>query len=101
MATVRNSIVASSGLTNAIACAAGTTVTYSVVSDAEFDADPTNVPLMAYGDLDLDADYEAGPASVAAGVAQWELGDPPTDINGAPRPAVAGSPDHAGADLPD
>jgi hypothetical protein len=34
-----------------------------------------------------------------AGVAQWEAGDPRTDIDGDLRPTVDGSPDVAGADL--
>ena len=33
-------------------------------------------------------------------VAVWRAGDPPTDIQGDPRPTVAGTPDHAGADSP-
>lgn len=31
--------------------------------------------------------------------AQWQAGDPPTDIDGDPRPAVDGTPDYAGADV--
>jgi hypothetical protein len=33
-------------------------------------------------------------------VAQWEAGDPPTDIDGEPRPTDPGSADVAGADVP-
>lgn len=33
-------------------------------------------------------------------IARWEAGDPATDIDGDARPAVDGSPDHAGADKP-
>ena len=32
-------------------------------------------------------------------VAQWQEGDPPTDIDGEPRPTVDGTADYAGADL--
>lgn len=35
-----------------------------------------------------------------ADVAQWQAGDPTTDIDGDPRPAVDGTADYAGADVP-
>jgi len=35
-----------------------------------------------------------------ADVAQWSTGDPPTDIDGELRPNLDGSPDYAGADVP-
>ncbi|MEM7153799.1 MAG: hypothetical protein AAF799_13205 [Myxococcota bacterium] len=43
------------------------------------------------------ADPESSPM---AGVAQWALGDPLTDIDGDPRPAVDGSEDYAGCERP-
>lgn len=98
--TVRNSIIASQAMSNAIDCLGANTVTYSVVADSEYEGDPTNVALMNYAALNLDADYEIAGGSVANDAAQWELGDPTTDINGAPRPAVPGTADYAGADLP-
>lgn len=100
IATVRNSIVASEMLSNAIDCGAGTTVTYSVVTDSQFNGDPTNYSLLALGDLFLDIDYEIGMGSVATNGAQWEDGDPPDDINGVARPGVAGASDFAGANIP-
>lgn len=100
IATVRNSIIASQSLVNAIDCAAGTTVTYSVIADSQFEGNPTNVALMSLASLNLDMNYEIAGGSVANDAAQWESGDPLTDINGAPRPAVAGTADYAGADLP-
>jgi hypothetical protein len=39
-------------------------------------------------------------AAVFADVALWSTGDPPTDIDGDPRPAVDGTPDYVGADVP-
>ncbi|MEM9459086.1 MAG: right-handed parallel beta-helix repeat-containing protein [Myxococcota bacterium] len=98
--TVRNSIIASQTMSNAIDCLGANTVTYSVVADSEYDGEPTNVALMNYAALNLDGDYELAGGSVANDAAQWELGDPTTDINGAPRPAVPGTADYAGADLP-
>ena len=35
-----------------------------------------------------------------ADVAQWQLGDPTTDIDGDLRPTMDGTPDYAGADIP-
>jgi hypothetical protein len=48
------------------------------------------------GDLSLTATG----AHVFADVARWQRGDPRTDIDGDPRPAVHESLDHAGADVP-
>ncbi|MCA9648441.1 MAG: hypothetical protein H6712_19695 [Myxococcales bacterium] len=39
-------------------------------------------------------------ASVFAGIAMWQDGDPSTDIDGEGRPSVGGSSDYAGADRP-
>jgi len=50
----------------------------------------------ATGDLTL----SASGASVFDGIATWQAGDPPTDIDGDPRPAVNDTPDYAGADVP-
>jgi len=96
--TVRNSIVSSLALSDALACGGASSVTHSVVSDATFEAGPTNVALGAFGPLLMNADYELGAGSIASDVAAWSQGDPATDINGAARPAMDGSPDDAGAD---
>lgn len=42
---------------------------------------------------------DSPPASIAT-TATWESGDPPTDIQGDPRPQLDGAPDVAGADVP-
>jgi hypothetical protein len=39
------------------------------------------------------------PPAIAT-AARWNTGDPPTDIDGDPRPTTDGSPDYAGADVP-
>jgi len=39
-------------------------------------------------------------SEVFAGIAQWNEGDPLTDIDGDPRPTTAGAADFAGADVP-
>jgi len=38
--------------------------------------------------------------SLFADIAQWQPGDPLTDIDGDPRPTTAGAADYAGADVP-
>lgn len=53
------------------------------------------------GQVPLDAGYRlAAPNGLPEGVAIWRTGDPPTDIDGAPRPTSDNTPDYAGADLP-
>jgi hypothetical protein len=42
----------------------------------------------------------ATPPIAIATTAQWEIGDPPTDIDGEQRPMLEGTPDYAGADVP-
>lgn len=43
-------------------------------------------------------DFHLEPGHPFADVAQWQLGDPPVDLDGDERPSVAGTPDVAGAD---
>jgi hypothetical protein len=47
-------------------------------------------------------DFHLTPLGLAAfeDIAQWDAGDPPTDIDGDARPTQAGAPDVAGADVP-
>jgi hypothetical protein len=47
-------------------------------------------------------DYHLTPlgATTFADIAQWQTGDPSTDIDGEPRPTVDGTADYAGADIP-
>jgi hypothetical protein len=40
------------------------------------------------------------PPPIIATTARWTTEDPPADIDGDPRPAIDGSPDYAGADVP-
>ncbi|MBL4686969.1 MAG: hypothetical protein JKY37_20405 [Nannocystaceae bacterium] len=51
---------------------------------------------VASGNFDL---TPAGEAQFS-NIAEWNTGDPPTDIDGSPRPTVDGTPDVAGAHLP-
>ena len=48
------------------------------------------------------ADLSLSPngATIFLDIAQWQAGDPATDIDGTPRPAMDGTPDYAGADVP-
>ncbi len=63
---------------------------------------------IALGDVGPDwfVDVDTGnfvlnnPPGVLATAARWATGDPPTDIDGDPRPAVDEAPDFAGADVP-
>ena len=48
------------------------------------------------GDFHLNPSY----AGTFAGIAQWQPGDPLTDLDGDPRPAIDGASDYAGADIP-
>jgi hypothetical protein len=74
-------------------------------SAAELDLGGTNTALgdmattwfLGYGT----GDFHLATAPVTIGTsAQWESGDPSTDIDGQPRPAVDGATDYAGADVP-
>ena len=81
----------------------GATIEHSA---AELDLGGTNVALgdmattwfTAYGtgDFGLTAMH---PVAIDT-AAQWQTGDPTTDIDGDPRPAVDATPDYAGADVP-
>ena len=98
--SVRNSILVSNSFLNAINCGESLTVTNSVTADPDYESEPTNVPVVDDTGLLFDANYEIGAGSVADGVAVWMDGDPLLDINGAMRPGVDGSPDAAGANVP-
>ena len=49
----------------------------------------------------VNGDFHLTPAGadIFDGLAEWRSGDPSTDIDGQPRPAVDPSPDYAGADI--
>ncbi len=51
-------------------------------------------------DIDIGNFHLNNPPGMLATTAQWSTGDPLTDIDADPRPAVDGSPDYAGADVP-
>jgi hypothetical protein len=96
---VRNSIVAAG--TNTIACP-NVSFSFGVVdtnglsgSDNEvLSFDPGWFPNIASADFHV----AAGPPFTD--VAQWQAGDPSTDIDGDPRPNIDGILDYAGADVP-
>lgn len=104
---LRNSIVVSLDDSPEIVCAG---ITASNSATESMLAGTSNV---AVGDLDTTwflgglGAYNSGWFSLAsagdllfANVAVWESGDPPTDIEGDPRPTADGDMDHAGADIP-
>lgn len=96
--TARNSILISRNFSNAINCE-NLDVTYSVISDVDYEAEPGNMPVIDDSGLFFDAGYEIGMGSVASDVALWLDGDPPTDINGVARPTTNSTPDDAGASV--
>lgn len=97
----RNSLLVARTDVPEVQCA-GASIDYS---GAELDLGGTNVMLgdmsttwfigFASGDFHLNM-----PPIIIATTAQWELGDPPIDIDGDPRPNTDGTADVAGADLP-
>jgi len=52
------------------------------------------------GDFSLTTMGAAPGDAIFESVAQWQSGDPSTDIDGDPRPTVDATPDYAGADIP-
>ncbi|MCX4239734.1 hypothetical protein [Paraliomyxa miuraensis] len=95
IADVRNSILVSADAMPEVECA-GAVLTNSATED---DVGMLNIMwFMSYatGNFSL----SGSGATTFADIAQWSTGDPPTDIEGDPRPAVDGTPDYAGADVP-
>jgi len=95
IANVRNSILVSADTMPEVECAGAT------LTDSATEADVGNLNIMwfngyATGDFSL----TGMGATTFADVAEWSTGDPLVDIDGNPRPAVDGSPDYAGADVP-
>jgi hypothetical protein len=100
--TVRNSIIANySG--NPIECEfadiAYSATTGTVTGDGNHD--------VGAAELSWFSDYSSGDfhlipgaANVFADIAQWQTGDPPTDLDGDPRPSIDGASDYPGADVP-
>jgi len=98
---IRNSVMVSRSAEAEVQCTPAT-IGYSA---AEMDLGDTNTAL---GDMDISwfADFGGGnfhlatPPATIATAAQWEDGDPLTDIDGDARDAVDGTSDVAGADVP-
>ena len=96
---VRNSIVAAGDDT--IACA-NVSFSFSVVDTAGLTGSDNDVLSFApawFPNIAM-SDFHVGMGPPFADVAQWSTGDPLTDIDGDLRPAVDGTPDYAGADVP-
>jgi hypothetical protein len=104
--TVRNSIVVSRATTTDIACP-DATITYSA-TETLF-AGTGNVAIGSFDMVDATtwfANYNGGNfgltaagEGVFADIALWVVGDPPTDIDGDPRPTQDATPDVAGAEV--
>lgn len=60
-------------------------------------AEQVTAPFKDWANSDL---HLVGDGAVLKAAATWKTGDPATDIDGLPRPAVNDTPDVAGADLP-
>jgi len=98
---VRNSMMVSRNAEAEVQCTPAT-IGYSA---AEMDLGDTNTAL---GDMNVSwfADFGGGnfhlatPPATIATAAQWEDGDPLTDIDEEARPQLDGAPDVAGADVP-
>ena len=100
--TVRNSFLVSASTDPELTCA-GADVTYTASETAI-----SGTGNQALGNLTGDwfADFADGdylldiPPAALLTTAQWQTGDPTTDIDGDARPTVDGSDDVAGADIP-
>lgn len=92
-ADVRNSILVSFDAGPAVECP-GLTIADSATETELGMLSSTWFEDYGTGDFHLTM---SAPIAIA-NAARWETGDPPTDIDGDPRPAVDGSPDYAGAD---
>lgn len=104
--SIRNSIVLNHASEAGQTCTSAS-VDRSVVNmgDAQGEgnvlASPTDLPAIFVAPSLNDADYHLLPtATIPDGVAQWERGLPPVDIDGDPRPDIDGVADWAGADVP-
>jgi hypothetical protein len=97
MVDIRNSIVVSQGGSSPdeLSCAGADVVTSAT------EADVGSADILWFVDFNGgDFSLSGTGATTFADIAQWQTGDPLTDIDGAPRPASDGTPDHAGADIP-
>lgn len=101
---VRNSLLVSEADIDEVFCD-GATITNSATEQGigGTDLEPMNTNWFgtmptSYADGDFHLSPLAPPDLANAG--EWQSGDPPSDIDGTPRPAVNGSPDYVGADVP-
>lgn len=94
---IRNSIIVSQGGTSPdeLSCMAANVTSSATEADVGALV-PTWFANFDTGDFHL----TGSGAATFAGIAQWQAGDPPTDIDGNPRPSDDGTADHAGADVP-
>lgn len=92
---VRNSIIATEHNVDEVSGCDGVVIVHTV-SESDVGDLSQWFHLYRYGNFHL----LAGGVPVFANVAQWQLGDPRVDIDGALRPIIDGSPDFAGADVP-
>jgi hypothetical protein len=97
---VRNSIVAAGDGT--IDCAS-VSFSFNVVDTAGLAGSDNDVlsfdPLAWFPGIAM-SDFHITMGPPFADAAEWSTGDPLTDIDGDPRPAIDGTPDYAGADVP-
>ncbi|MEM9463452.1 MAG: right-handed parallel beta-helix repeat-containing protein [Myxococcota bacterium] len=100
---VRNAILVGASDEPEVQCAGAS------VTNSASEADQSGSGNTAVGALDVTwfEDFVAGDFSLSSvggtvfeGIAQWEIEDPPTDIDGDARPMVDGTADYPGADLP-
>lgn len=107
--SLRNSIVVTQGgaVGNELACP-GSDVSYSATEaliggegNVSVGLFPDGTPEQWFVDVIAgDLGLQNQGLTVFADVAQWQAGDPPTDIEGDARPAADGAADYAGADVP-
>jgi hypothetical protein len=108
-ASMRNSIVVTEGgaLGNEIDCA-GIDSTHSATEallpgegNVSVGMFPDGTPEQWFSNVTIgDLGLQNDGLTLFADVALWTMGDPPNDIDSDPRPAVDGTPDFAGADVP-
>jgi len=104
--SVRNSVVISRGDPEEIQC----TIISMEYSATELDQGGTNTSVGMVntawfndyngGDFSLTTVGPTSGSAVFVDLAQWQEGDPPTDIEGDARPSIDGTSDYAGADIP-
>jgi hypothetical protein len=100
--SIRNSLLVS--FDNPVELSCGTAMVTNTASESLIPG-TGNVALGDVGatwfvDIDTGNFHLDTPPAILASTAQWNTGDPPTDIDGDLRPTDDGSPDYAGADVP-